>query len=556
MKKNQISPLHIMMVIGIAIFLAEFVVMLILGVFGPFSFYFEAILDASLLSIFLLPVFYFLIIRHPVYIEPLAGTEKVPSPVNALVILTAAIFFSELLMMIVLDKMPPMPSLVEAVVDSFFLLLITIPFLYHFLFLPLVRNIALLKDAERRLWEANVHLEDKVEERITELRKANVDLEAEISERIKAEEDLRREKERAQKYLDMAGVMFLVLDMRGTILMVNRKGCAILGCEVGNIIGQNWFDTFVPEEEKEQAKVDFKKLIGETGTADPYAEGGIVTRSGEKRFIGWHASRLSGGNRDGTAILLAGEDITNMKLNAQMLLRTEKLASIGTLSAGVAHEILNPLNIISTIAQLNLLDNRTGVVHDHFNEILAQVKRATKITNNLRMFAHQKKGESTILNVNNVIDKALLLVEHDLMLDNIKVVRDYQKDLPFVEADEDKLMQVFINLTTNSRDALEKKKGAEITIATRGLKDAVEIRFADNGPGISPELADRIFDPFFTTKDPNKGTGLGLSVVHTIIQNHFGHIHAEGELGKGACFMIRLPFRLPTGSRNETGGAA
>ncbi len=557
MEKKPISPFRIVLIIGAAIFAAEFLVMVILGAVGPLSFVAEAVTDASLLTILLSPIFYFLLIRKPVYAEPLTGVEKAPSPMRAVAVLVAAIFFSEMLLMAILDNLPPLQPLVGAFIDSSFLLLMTIPFLYYYLFLPFVKNIALLKEAELRLWDANVRLEEKVAERTRKLSEINLDLETEIGERIKAEEELLREKERAQKYLDMAGVIFLVLDTQGTISMVNRRGCAILGCNCidESIIGRNWFDAFVPEDEKERAKGDFQKLIGEIGEANPYTEGSIVTRSGEKRLIGWRATRLNGGDGKVTAVLFAGEDVTNMKLKAEMLLRTEKLASVGTLSAGVAHEILNPLNIISTIAQLMLMDYPSGKIHDHANDILAQVKRATRITDSLRKFAHQKKGRVAILNVNDVIDKALLLLEHDLKRNNIVVVKNYQRDLPAIEADEEKLMQVFVNLTSNARDALRGEEGGRIAVSTRGLNDGVEIQVTDNGPGIPSEIIERVFDPFFTTKDPDKGTGLGLSVAHTIIHDHFGSIYAESGLSNGACFRIWLPPRFPAGNNMENDGS-
>lgn len=216
----------------------------------------------------------------------------------------------------------------------------------------------------------------------------------------------------------------------------------------------------------------------------------------------------------------------------------------------MAHEILNPLNIIGTLAQVMQLEKIPASMRKNLDEMLAQIKRATKITNNLRSFSHQHAFEVSMVDVHALFDKTAALFEHDLNLDNVRVERHYAHDLPRIEADEDQLAQVFLNLVSNARDAMfsEEKR---IIVETCVKDDGVEIRFSDTGGGIDQSEIGKIFDPFFTTKDPGRGTGLGLWIVYSIIENHCGTIRVESEKGKGAQFVIFLPTRLV--SREDCG---
>jgi len=236
--------------------------------------------------------------------------------------------------------------------------------------------------------------------------------------------------------------------------------------------------------------------------------------------------------------------LDNLQVAQQVAIRQEKLASIGTLASGVAHEILNPLNIIGTLAQVMQLEKIPASMRKNIDEMLIQIKRATKITNNLRTFSHQHAFELRKVDVHALFDKTAALLEHDLNLDNVRVERHYAQDLPRIEADEDQLAQVFLNLVSNARDAMS-SDDKRIIVETRSKDDGVEICFTDTGGGIGETEIGKIFDPFFTTKDPGRGTGLGLWIVYSIIENHCGTIRVESEKGKGARFVIFLPTHLP-----------
>jgi PAS domain S-box-containing protein len=240
-----------------------------------------------------------------------------------------------------------------------------------------------------------------------------------------------------------------------------------------------------------------------------------------------------------------------LKKAQALLVRSEKLASIGTLSAGVAHEILNPLNIIAMTTQLmqSAPDLPAGMA-DRLEEVMTQIRRATKITDNLRMFAHLHKDENKFVNIPEIFDRTATLIEHDLNLDNIFIDKRFDPRAPGVYADEDKIAQVFLNLLTNARDALKGEAGGVIAVSSKAQDGDLVITFSDSGPGVPSHIREKIFDPFFTTKEPGEGTGLGLSIVHSIVETHRGTIRVESEPGGGSTFVITLPV----GGR-ETEGA-
>lgn len=222
------------------------------------------------------------------------------------------------------------------------------------------------------------------------------------------------------------------------------------------------------------------------------------------------------------------------------LIHSAKLASLGTLSAGVAHELNQPLAIIRGISQQ--LQDEPGVdgpMREDLELIEGQTTRMMKIVKHLRTFCRAGGYERSTIDLNQTISDCFILVGAQLKAHNIEVELDLSEQPPFVLADSNELEQVFLNLITNARDALDEREDAKLTIRTRIEGDRIVAEFADNGPGIPPEIAEHVFDPFFTTKEPGKGTGLGLSISHGIIDKHHGAIslHSEG----GAVFRISLP---------------
>ena len=228
------------------------------------------------------------------------------------------------------------------------------------------------------------------------------------------------------------------------------------------------------------------------------------------------------------------------------LVRTEKLSSLGKLSASIAHEINNPLAGILTFAKLMIRTIEHGPVGDVERRTLVkqlalvqrETERCTAIVRNLLDFARERPLQLKDVDVNQVVEEVFSLVTNQTAILGVEVQKDLAK-VPMVEADFGQLRQAFINIVINAIEAMG--KGGHLRVATRPLPEeaAVEIGFQDDGPGVPPELMQKIFDPFFTTKE--KGTGLGLSVVYGIVERHGGRVSVESGAGKGTRFTILLP---------------
>jgi two-component system, NtrC family, sensor kinase len=233
----------------------------------------------------------------------------------------------------------------------------------------------------------------------------------------------------------------------------------------------------------------------------------------------------------------------------EQLIQSQKLAAIGELSSGIAHEINNPLAIISQESEWvnhllqsgELVDfKQVDDLKDSLREISRQVERCKEITHRLLNFARKMEILMQRVDVNRLIEDMTKLVERETTQQNITIVRRFQKDLPPVVSDAPLLRQVILNLLNNAAYAIQ-KDGA-ITLTTRAADHGqVEIIVTDTGSGISKENLSKIFNPFFTTKPPGKGTGLGLSICHRIIDKLEGHISVTSEPGHGTTFTIRLP---------------
>jgi two-component system, NtrC family, sensor kinase len=230
------------------------------------------------------------------------------------------------------------------------------------------------------------------------------------------------------------------------------------------------------------------------------------------------------------------------------LIRTEKLAALGQLAAGVAHEINNPLGTITIYAHLLLKGLETeDPRREDVMMIVSEAQRAKEIVQGLLSFARETKLRPGETDVNIVIEDVLGLVANQSLFHNIMVKKSLAPDLPTLLADATQLKQVFLNIVLNAAQAMEGK--GRLTISTALEKETVKIRIQDTGPGVPPENIDKLFSPFFTTKE--KGTGLGLAISYGIIERHGGRIDVETKLGKGATFIISLPVSVEKGESSD-----
>jgi C4-dicarboxylate-specific signal transduction histidine kinase len=231
----------------------------------------------------------------------------------------------------------------------------------------------------------------------------------------------------------------------------------------------------------------------------------------------------------------------------EQLVQAGKLATLGELTTGVAHELNNPLNNTGLFVgnALDLIElgatDREKIIRE-LRHALEQVRKATEIISHLRTFGRAAPVSRTPVPLRQVVESAISLLEEQLRLRGIEVTIDLALENPLVVGNSIQLEQVFINLLTNARDAVADSPRKAIRVSVSIGSTAVEVAFADTGPGIPPGLEQRIFDPFFTTKDVGKGTGLGLSITYGIIREHGGTISVVSRPGEGATFLIRLPL--------------
>lgn len=402
------------------------------------------------------------------------------------------------------------------------------------------------------------------------------DIEKHTRELTAANRQLRREKEVAQQYLDIAGVIMLVINADQTVALINKKGCEVLGFQGREIIGKKWFDTFVPERFRGEVKKVFTKLMSGELTPVEYHENPVLAKNGEERLIAWHNALIK--DEDGKIIstLSSGLDITERRQAQEMLIQNEKMITVGSLAAGMAHEINNPLagilqgiQVIQGRLSPDLPANRKaaeecGVSIEVVNAYLLRRnipgflsaareagERAAAIVENMLSFCRKSEAAFTLQDIGQLLDKTIALAENEYDLKKkfdfrqIKITREYSPDLPPVPCEAIEIQQVILNLLKNAAQALFQVKPPipRITLRTIKEKHMIRIEIEDNGPGMTDEICRRIFEPFFTTKGVGLGTGLGLSVSHFIItENHGGSIDVKSVSGHGSTFFIRLPI--------------
>ncbi len=232
--------------------------------------------------------------------------------------------------------------------------------------------------------------------------------------------------------------------------------------------------------------------------------------------------------------------IEELKRTQNMLIQSEKLVSLGKFVSSMAHEVNNPLTIISGTAQLSLKEEITNKkIKDDFKVIFEESRRASEIIQRLLKFSKPSKGEFKEIDINSTVDIVVNIMEHQFKLANIEIKRNYMQDLPLVSADEQQMHEVFMNLLNNAKEAMPERGVIQITTSREG--GFLRIDFKDTGCGMTEEVMERMFEPFFTTKE--KGTGLGLSVCYGIIGAHNGELKFASKPGEGTTATVLLPLK-------------
>lgn len=367
----------------------------------------------------------------------------------------------------------------------------------------------------------------------------------ELQEEVdKKTHDLRLSEERYKSLVENAEDIIFTIDPSGRYLSMNKYGRKFFNKRHEEIIGSP-IDNIVPSPFADILLTQLKDIFTDKESVK-FTH--FIKIAENEYWLNTIMRRLYDETGNVYAVLGISRDITVTKRKEieEQMYHTEKLASMGTLAAGVAHEINNPLAIILGYTDLILeITPPDSQQHSMLKIIEKHANNAKRVVEGLLSFARYSEQKVETCNINENIESVLSVVKNSLKLNNIELKKDLQRDLPQVQGDPGKFQQVFLNIIINAIHAM--KGGGTLTITTRSIdNENIEIRFSDTGHGIAPEHRNRIFDPLFTTKKVGEGTGLGLSVSYGIITQHGGKITFETKTKEespnpGTTFIITLP---------------
>ena len=362
-----------------------------------------------------------------------------------------------------------------------------------------------------------------------------------ITERRQAEERLRQSEENYRVLFDSSVIGTVVLDAETMkMVMANQSAIEMFRFDAPeDILRADPLAFIHPDDREGVQELARNSLLKQDlrGTHTLRA----ITKDGREIWISASATRITHEGR--LASLISFMDITEQKRQNERLAMADRLASIGELAAGTAHELNNPLASIIGLSELLMEKNTPDYVRRDLAMIRDQARRAANTTSNLLTFARKHAPVKQLAHVNAIIEDVLELRAHAHKLNCIEIERHLTSDLPEIQIDRFQMQQVFLNIVMNAEYfMIQAHKKGRLTIATKRQNARLKVSFTDNGPGIAQEDLGRVFDPFFTTKEPGKGTGLGLSICHGIVAAHGGQIYAQSQPGKGTAVFVELPI--------------
>jgi len=366
-----------------------------------------------------------------------------------------------------------------------------------------------------------------------------------ITARREMERSLHKQQEFARRLVDSFPDVIFVVDTQARYTFVSPRVKEVLGMDVEETMAKSFADCVHPDDQSEVKSLYDDIVTGKQNFGS--LEVRIRHKAGDWRYIRAHFSPLSAeaGGIDG--VVISSRDVTELKRLSEQLIQAEKLAAIGQMLAGVAHELNNPLTAILGVTEL--VREREGLddaMKRQLDLTHRQARRAARIVQNLLEFARPAAPHKTPLDINVILDRTLQLHEHSLRRNSIEVSFHQHEGIPNVVGDASQLIQVFLNLVINAEQAIcEVRDSGRIQIRVASSAGRVTITIQDDGVGISQEAASKIFDPFYTTKRPGGGTGLGLSICVAILREHGGNVEAQSLPAGGSAFIVTLPAAAP-----------
>lgn len=396
--------------------------------------------------------------------------------------------------------------------------------------------------------------EDKTKEQLinelVDARQRIAKLETSETLRNQTEEALREERDRAQKYLDVAGVMLVAIDANQKVVLVNKKVCEILGCKEEEIIDKNWFDNFLPERVRDEVIDAFDKLMaGKIGSIS-YLENPVLTKPGGETFIAWQNTVLTDEAGNIVGILSLGEDITERQLLWKRMVEYEELNRLKSdLLSTVSHELRTPLAIIKGYCTMLLdYDRRLSPQEkdEHLLSIDKATDRLTDLVDRLLDMSRLDAGLLKLVKVSATVSKVIseAMAEAQVRAPRHRIVSHVRNRLPRMSIDARRIREVLDNLIDNA--VKYSGEGTEVVISARRVSQELLISVADQGIGIPSGEVDRVFDRMYRIEQRLTpeigGVGLGLPICKGLVEAHGGCIWVETEEGKGSTFFFTLPL--------------
>ena len=363
---------------------------------------------------------------------------------------------------------------------------------------------------------------------------------------------LKLERDRANAYLELNDAILMRLDAERHIREINERGSELLGAPAEDILGRNWLDLMRDENERERGRLILASALANSASRE--REFDAVDFTGAPRRIHWRCIALRSPDGSPGGWLVSGADVTDRArreesaaLAQERLTRVARLATMGEMATGVAHELNQPLTAITTYARacerdLAMTEPDFAELKEAVREISAEGLRAGRIIDRLRQLVRGDEPTQLVpIDLNAVVEELRPLLAADARVFDTRLEIHAGLELPRVQGDAVQLQQVILNLVRNAFEALEGAGPGQRLVRLTTLRTAdgdVELEVRDNGPGFPPEISDRLFHPFATTK--KSGTGLGLAMSRTILQSHRGTIGIRETAPQGACVYIRL----------------
>jgi PAS domain S-box-containing protein len=367
-----------------------------------------------------------------------------------------------------------------------------------------------------------------------------------VTEHRAIEKQLHQQQEFARRLVDSFPDLIFVVDTERRYNFVSPKFKEVLGYEPAEIVGLTFGERTHVDDRPAMLALFDDLITGKQNFAS--IEVRVRHKQGEWRSLKCNFSPLFNEQGIIEGAVVSGRDVTEVKRLETQLIQAEKLAAMGQMLAGVAHELNNPLTAI--LGASELLRERQGVDDNTKRQLEMthrQARRAARIVQNLLEFSRPSSAQKKALDLNGVIDRTLQLHEHSLRRNSVEVDFHPVPELPPIVGDTNQLIQVFLNLVSNAEQAIrEVRPSGRIQIKLGKSGSRVFASVQDDGTGIKPEVLQKIFDPFFTTKRPGGGTGLGLSICMSIVREHGGDIEVESLPAGGAAFTVFLPVAVTT----------